>query len=257
MNVPTFHLDGQTALVTGAGRGIGKAIAIGLAQSGSDVVLVSRTMKEIEETAAYIYEQTGRKALALTADVTSREQMEETFQEAISEMGSLDILVNNAGMNIRTPALEVTDEQWETIMQTNLKSAFFASQLAGQHMKERGTGKIINISSVGGYTALRTGVVYGATKAALIHMTKVLALEWGKYGIRVNSVGPWYFRTPLTEKLLDDPQYLQEIVSRTPLQRVGELEEVVGPVVFLASDAAGYVTGQTLLVDGGMSIYGF
>lgn len=124
MNVPTFHLDGQTALVTGAGRGIGKAIAIGLAQSGSDVVLVSRTMKEIEETAAYIYEQTGRKALALTADVTSREQMEETFQEAISEMGSLDILVNNAGMNIRTPALEVTDEQWETIMQTNLKSAF-------------------------------------------------------------------------------------------------------------------------------------
>lgn len=150
MNVPTFNLDGQTALVTGAGRGIGKAIAIGLAQSGSDVVLVSRTMKEIEETAAYIYEQTGRKALALTADVTSREQLEETFREAISEMGSLDILVNNAGMNIRTPALEVTDEQWETIMQTNLKSAFFASQLAGQHMKERGTGKIINISSVGG-----------------------------------------------------------------------------------------------------------
>lgn len=104
---------------------------------------------------------------------------------------------------------------------------------------------------------MRTGVVYGATKAALIHMTKVLALEWGKYGIRVNSVGPWYFRTPLTEKLLDDPHYLQEIVSRTPLQRVGELEEVVGPVVFLASDAAGYITGQTLLVDGGMSIYGF
>ncbi|MGF9696954.1 SDR family NAD(P)-dependent oxidoreductase [Paenibacillus sp. MABNR03] len=257
MNGPTFHLEGQTALVTGAGRGIGKAIAIGLAESGCDVVLISRTMTEVEETAALIYEQTGHRAIALSADVTSREQLEEVFRETIAELGRLDILVNNAGMNIRTPALEVTDEQWETIMQTNLKSAFMASQLAGQHMKEQGSGKIINISSVGGHTALRTGVVYGATKAALIHMTKVLAMEWGKYGIRVNAVGPWYFRTPLTEKLLDDPQYLQEIVSRTPLQRVGELQEVVGPVVFLASDAAGYMTGQTLLVDGGMSIYGF
>ncbi|MEO2202720.1 SDR family oxidoreductase [Paenibacillus pabuli] len=254
---PTFHLEGQTALVTGAGRGIGKAIAIGLAESGCDVALVSRTRKEVEETAALIYEQTGRRAIALCADITSREQLEAAFSEVIAELGRLDILVNNAGMNIRTPALEVTDEQWETIMQTNLKSAFMASQLAGQHMKEQGGGKIINISSVGGHTALRTGVVYGATKAALIHMTKVLALEWGKYGIRVNAVGPWYFRTPLTEKLLDDPQYLQEIVSRTPLQRVGELQEVVGPVVFLASEAAGYITGQTLLVDGGMSIYGF
>lgn len=257
MIVPAFHLEGQTALVTGAGRGIGKALAIGLAESGSNVVLVSRTMKEIEETATMINEQTGRKALALCADVTSKEQLEKTFQQAISEMGRIHILVNNAGMNIRTPALEVTEEQWETIMQTNLKSAFFASQLAGQHMKQYGDGKIINISSVGGHTALRTGVVYGSTKAALIHMTKVLALEWGKYGIRVNSVGPWYFRTPLTEKLLDDPQYLQEIISRTPLGRVGELQEVVGPVVFLASEAAGYITGQTLLVDGGMSIYGF
>ncbi|WP_338539866.1 SDR family NAD(P)-dependent oxidoreductase [Paenibacillus tundrae] len=257
MNKPEFHLEGQTALVTGAGRGIGKAIAIGLAESGSDVVLVSRTFSEIEETAAYIQEHTGRRAIALTADVTSRQQLEETFREAIAAMGRLDILVNNAGMNIRTPALEVTDEQWEAIMQTNLKSAFMASQMAGQHMKDQGGGKIVNISSVGGHTALRTGVVYGSTKAAMIHMTKVLAMEWGKYGIRVNAVGPWYFRTPLTEKLLNDPQYLEEIVDRTPLQRVGELHEVVGPVIFLASDAAGYITGQTLLVDGGMSIYGF
>ncbi|WP_145047122.1 SDR family NAD(P)-dependent oxidoreductase [Paenibacillus xylanexedens] len=257
MNKPEFHLEGQTALVTGAGRGIGKAIAIGLAESGSDVVLVSRTFSEIEETAAYIQEHTGRRAIALTADVTSRQQLEETFREAIAAMGRLDILVNNAGMNIRTPALEVTDEQWETIMQTNLKSAFVASQIAGQHMKDQGGGKIVNISSVGGHTALRTGVVYGSTKAAMIHMTKVLAMEWGKYGIRVNAVGPWYFRTPLTEKLLNDAQYLGEIIERTPLQRVGELHEVVGPVIFLASDAAGYITGQTLLVDGGMSIYGF
>ncbi|KHF34248.1 Gluconate 5-dehydrogenase [Paenibacillus sp. P1XP2] len=124
-------------------------------------------------------------------------------------------------------------------------------------MKDHGGGKIINISSVGGHTALRTGVVYGSTKAALIHMTKILALEWGKYGILVNAVGPWYFRTPLTEKLLSDEQYVQDILDRTPLNRVGQLEEVVGPVVFLASDAANYMTGQTLLVDGGMSIYGF
>lgn len=232
MNMPEFYLEGQTALVTGAGRGIGKAIAIGLAESGSDVVLVSRTFNEIEETAAYIQEHTGRRAIALTADVTSREQLEETFREAIAAMGRLDILVNNAGMNIRTPALEVTDEQWETIMQTNLKSAFMASQIAGQHMKDQGGGKIVNISSVGGHTALRTGVVYGSTKAAMIHMTKVLAMEWGKYGIRVNAVGPWYFRTPLTEKLLNDPKYLGEIIDRTPLQRVGELHEVVGLLYF-------------------------
>lgn len=257
MYLPSFNLQGKTALVTGAGRGIGQAIAIGLAEAGANVALVSRTQSSLEETASLIRETTNAEAYVIPADVTDRASVEGAIEEVIAKAGTLDILVNNAGMNIRTPALEVTDEEWDTIVQTNLKSAFLTSQIAGRVMKTQGGGRIINISSVGGHTALRTGVVYGATKAAMIHMTKVLALEWGKYGIQVNSVGPWYIRTPLTEKLLSDKDYLEEIEGRTPLGRIGQLQEVVGPVVFLSSDASSYMTGQTLLVDGGFSIYGF
>lgn len=254
--LPTFQLNGRTALVTGAGKGIGKALAIGLAEAGADVAVVARTLADLEQTAAVI-EELGRKAYLYQADVTDREQLEEMASKWMEQAGRWDILVNNAGMNIRTPALEVTDDQWETIIQTNLKSAFMLSQIAGRHMKEAGGGKIINISSVGGHVALRTGVVYGSTKAALIQMTKILALEWGGFGINVNAIGPWYFRTPLTEKLLADESYVKDILARTPLRRVGELDELVGPVVFLASDAASYITGQTLFVDGGMTVYGF
>ncbi|NJJ37570.1 SDR family NAD(P)-dependent oxidoreductase [Paenibacillus apii] len=257
MYLPSFRLDGKKALVTGAGKGIGRALAIGLAEAGCDVALLSRTITDLEETAALISEHTSAKSYCYPADVTQREQMEEAFGRAAADLGGLDLLVNNAGMNIRTPALEVTDVEWEAIMATNLKSALIGSQLAAGLMKEQGGGSIINISSVGGHTALRTGVVYGATKAAMIQMTKNLALEWAQYGIRVNAVGPWYFRTPLTEKLLADEQYLKRILDRTPLGRIGSLEELVGPVVFLASDAAHYMTGQTLIVDGGMSIFGF
>lgn len=152
----------------------------------------------------------------------------------------------------------MTEEEWQRIMDTNLKSAFMMSQEFAKHMKEANIkGRIINISSVAGHVALRTGVVYAATKAAMIQMTKVLAMEWGPYHINVNSIGPWYFRTPLTEKLLQDEQYVSEILSVTPLKRVGELEELVGPVVFLSSNASSYITGQTLFVDGGMTINGF
>lgn len=257
MYLPSFKLTGKTALVTGAGKGIGRALAIGLAEAGCNVALVSRTLSDLQETAAIISEHTTALSYCYPADVSQREQMEEVFSRLAADAGRIDVLINNAGMNIRTPALDVTDQEWETIVGTNLKSALIASQLAAKVMKEQGGGSIVNISSVAGHTALRTGVVYGSTKAALIQMTKNLALEWGDYGIRVNAVGPWYFRTPLTEKLLADEQYLKRILDRTPLGRIGNLEEIVGPVVFLSSDAANYVTGQTLLVDGGMSIFGF
>jgi NAD(P)-dependent dehydrogenase (short-subunit alcohol dehydrogenase family) len=160
-------------------------------------------------------------------------------------------------MNIRSKALDVTDEEWHTIMETNLHGAFMMAQETAKVMKEHNKGKIINISSVGGGVALRTGVVYASTKAAMIQMTKNLAIEWAQYGINVNAIGPWYFRTPLTEKLLADEAYLNDILSRTPIKRVGELEDLVGPVVFLAGEGANYITGQTLFVDGGMTIYGF
>lgn len=256
MYLPSFRLENKIALVTGAGRGIGRALAIGLAEAGADVALFARTSSDIEEVAAEI-RALGRKAYPFQVDVTKREQIEQAVGQIMDKAGRLDILINNAGMNIRSQALAVTDEEWDTIMQTNLKSAFLCAQIVGQSMKEQGYGRIINIASVAGHVALRTGVVYAATKAAMIQMTKVLALEWGKFGINVNSIGPWYFKTTLTEKILANPDFLADVIARTPLQRVGELEELVGPAVFLASDAANYVTGQTLFVDGGMTIYGF
>jgi NAD(P)-dependent dehydrogenase (short-subunit alcohol dehydrogenase family) len=256
MFLPSFELNGKTAIVTGAGRGIGRAIAIGMAEAGADVALLSRTEKDLIETASHI-EKLGRKAYILTTDVTSREEVAKAVSEVKERAGSIDILVNNAGMNIRSQALDVTDEEWQKIMDTNLKSAFMISQEAGKIMKEQNSGRIITIASVAGHVALRTGVVYAATKAALIQMTKVLAFEWGKYNINVNSIGPWYFKTPLTEKLLQDEAYVNDILEVTPLKRVGELEELVGPAVFLASGAGSYVTGQTLFVDGGMTIQGF
>lgn len=256
MYLPSFQLTGKTAVVTGGGRGIGRALAIGLAEAGADVAILSRTKKELVETAAEI-EKTGRRAYPIEADLTKREDIEAAVREIVEETGQIHILVNNAGMNIRTPALEVTDEEWHQIVETNLHSAFMMTQAAAREMKKSGGGNIINISSVGGHVALRTGVVYAATKAGLIQMTKTLATEWAQYGIRVNAIGPWYFKTPLTEKLLADEDYLNDILAQTPMKRVGELRDLVGPTVFLASEASGYVTGQTLFVDGGMTIYGF
>ncbi|MGG1550758.1 SDR family NAD(P)-dependent oxidoreductase [Paenibacillus ferrarius] len=256
MFLPSFELKNKVALVTGAGRGIGRALAIGLAEAGADVAILARTADDLAAVAEEI-RMIGRQAYPVTVDVTKREDVEQAVAEVIQQTGRIDILINNAGMNIRSQALAVTDEEWDKIMQTNLKSAFLCSQIVGGHMREQAYGRIINIASVAGHVALRTGVVYAATKAAMIQMTKVLALEWGPYGINVNGIGPWYFRTPLTEKILDQPDYLAEIIARTPLRRVGELQELVGPAVFLASDAANYVTGQTLFVDGGMTIYGF
>jgi len=255
MYLPSFLLTDQTFLITGAGRGIGRALAIGMAEAGANIILVARTEPDLKETAQEI-ERLDRTAYIFPCDITDRQQVVETVARAYEQVPQIDGLVNNAGMNIRSKALDVTEDEWETIQQTNLKSAFFFAQEVGKRMQETG-GSILNIASVAGHVALRTGVVYATTKAAMIQMTKVLALEWGPRNIRVNSIGPWYFKTPLTEPLLKDPTYLQEIVDVTPLGRVGELEELVGPAVFLSSAAARYVTGQTLYVDGGMTIKGF
>ncbi|WP_010676995.1 SDR family NAD(P)-dependent oxidoreductase [Bacillus timonensis] len=250
--LPSFDLKNKKALVTGASRGIGRALANGLAEAGADVYIVSRSEKDLQIVADEIASR-GVRAIPLVADITKQEDIDAIF----SKIDNLDILINNAGINIRATASEVTDDQWESIVNTNLKSAFKMSQAAGEIMKQQRSGKIITISSVAGHVALNTGIVYGISKAAIIQMTKNLALEWAKYNIHVNSVGPWYFSTPLTEKYLKDEAYLQTILDRTPLNRVGQLPEVVGPVVFLSSEASNYITGQTIFVDGGMTIYGF
>ncbi|MFD2213347.1 SDR family NAD(P)-dependent oxidoreductase [Metabacillus endolithicus] len=257
MYLPSFNLSNKTAVITGAGRGIGRALAIGFAEAGANLVLLSRTEKELNEVETIISDM-GRTALPIVTDVTKPSDISEAIEKIKQENIKIDILVNNAGMNIRTEALNVTEDEWDKIMNTNIKSAFFMSREIGALMKEHGEGgRIINISSVAGKIALRTGVAYGATKAAMIQMTKILAFEWGKYHINVNSIGPWYFETPLTKELLSNEEYVKDILAVTPLKRIGQLPELVGPAVFLASDASSYISGQTLFVDGGMTINGF
>lgn len=248
----SFSLDGKTAIVTGAGKGIGKAIATALAEAGANVMLVARTESDLQQT----QQEIGNTRTAyVTADITKRSEIQAAVEKTVEQFGAIDILVNNAGMNIRSSLSDATDSEWHQIMDTNAQSVFMFSQEAVKKMVSGSS--IINISSVGGDRALKTGVVYAASKAAIIQMTKVMAMEWGPKNIRVNAIGPWYFKTPLTEKILSDPEYLDSILSVTPMKRVGELPEVASPVVFLASDAASYITGQTLFVDGGMSIHGF
>ncbi|GKW44698.1 SDR family NAD(P)-dependent oxidoreductase [Planococcus sp. NCCP-2050] len=248
----SFSLEGKTAIVTGAGKGIGKAIALAVAEAGANLMLVARTEEDLK---AVQQEINNGRTYYTVADITSREQIQQAVEKTVERFGKLDVLVNNAGMNIRSSLMEATDGEWQKIMDTNAHSVFMFSQEAANQMEYGGS--IINISSVGGERALKTGVVYAASKAAIIQMTKVMAMEWGTKNIRVNAIGPWYFKTPLTEKILADEEYLNSILAVTPMKRVGELPEVASPVVFLASDAASYITGQTLFVDGGMSIHGF
>jgi len=251
-----FDLTGKTAIVTGAGRGIGKALAVGLAEAGAQVAVVSRTFSDLEQTVAEI-EAIGGNAHPIAADITEAGAADRIVNGTMDKLGGLHILVNNAGMNIRSKALDVTEEEWDRIVDLDLKATFFMAQAAGKVMCEQRYGRIVNVASVAGLVALRTGVAYGASKAGVIHMTRVLALEWSRFGVCINTIAPWYFRTPLTEKLLDDPDFVQEVVSHTPAGRIGELEDLIGPAIFLSSDAAAYISGQTIAVDGGMSVYGF
>lgn len=252
----SFDLTGKRAIITGASRGIGRALAIGFAQAGADVVALARNREDLTILAGEIEALSGRPAESAVCDLQDADNVREVVA-ALTTSRRIDILVNNAGINIRTKALDVTEAEWQKVIDTDLRGTFFMAQQVGRTMVEQGSGSMINVSSVGGHVALRTGVVYAAAKAGVIQMTKVLALEWGQHGVRVNGIAPWYFRTPLTEKLLSDENYHAQVVERTPLRRVGQVEELVGPAVFLASDAASYVTGHTLFVDGGMSIYGF
>lgn len=248
---PRFDLAGRTALVTGAARGLGRAIALALAHAGADVALGLRRRDADGGLAAEVA-ALGRRALPLQMDVSSLEEIRQAVDTAAAEFGRLDVLVNNVGLAEVHGAEEVTEEEYDRQFALNVKSAFFASQAAARVMMRQGGGSIVTLSSQAGFVALPGVSVYCMTKATLAHMTKCLAVEWGRQGIRVNAVAPTFIATPGNAEVLADPAFRADVVERiAALHRIGQPMEVAGAVVFLASDAASMVTGHTMLIDGG------
>ena len=246
-----FDLAGKAALVTGAARGLGRAIALALAHAGSDVALGLRDVNSGSSLAREI-EATGRRALPLPMDVTRLDEISRSVNEAAAHFGRLDILVNNAGGGFNNLAEDVPEEEFDETLALNLKGTFFSSQAAGRVMMKQKGGCIINMSSQAGFVALPTESVYCSAKAAIVQLTKCLAVEWGKYNIRVNAVAPTFISTPGAEQALADPAFRADTVERiAALHRIGEPREVAGAVVFLASPAASLITGHTIVIDGG------
>ena len=250
MSFPSLDLTGRTAVVIGATSGIGKAIALGLADAGADVIPTGRRAKLAMEAAREI-EARGRRSLAMAADVTDSNSLQALADAAIKEFGQVDILVNAAGRTVRRPTLEVSDDEWNAIMDTNLTGMLRACRVFGRHMIERRYGRIINIGSLTSLVALHEVAAYGASKAGVAALTKSLAVEWAPHGVCVNAILPGVFRTALNEGLLDGTDRGRELLTRTPMKRFGQPEEVAGAAVFLASEAASFVTGHLLAVDGG------
>jgi len=249
-NFPRFDLQGQIALVTGAARGIGHYCALALAHAGADVALGLRDVKTAEDLASEI-EAMGRRALRLQMDVTRLDEILEAVAATVKHFGRLDILVNNAGLGPSNLAENVHEEDFDLTMAVNLKGTFFTSRAAGRVMIEQKYGRIINLSSQAGLVALPTESIYCMSKAAISHLTKCLAVEWGQYNITVNAVAPTFINTPGTAEALEDDAFRADVLSRIALGRIGEPMEVASAIVFLASPAASLITGDTLLIDGG------
>ncbi|HEU5234142.1 MAG TPA: glucose 1-dehydrogenase [Terriglobales bacterium] len=245
-----LDLSGRVAVVIGGTSGIGRAIAHGLAEAGADVVPTSRRSEQVESTAKEI-EQRGRKSLRVISDVADRKSLEQVLQKSVSAFGKVDILVNSAGKTKRTPTIDVPESEWNDIMETNLTGVLRACQIFGRHMIERRYGRIINIASLSSFVALFEVAAYAASKAGVASLTKSMAVEWAPHGVCVNAIAPGVFRTPLNEKLLDETARGKEFLARTPMRRFGKVEELAGAAVFLASEAASFVTGEVLCVDGG------
>ena len=247
-----MHVSGKTALVTGAGSGLGRSIALALAEAGADVAITELASRvENARTVAASIRSLGRKALVVKLDVTSVKNIERAVAEVIKAFSRIDILVNNAGINIPRRALDVTEDDWDRILAVNLKGVFFCAQAVGRQMVRQGSGKIINMASQNGVVGYHDRAAYCSSKAGVVNLTRVLAIEWAQYQINVNAVAPTFVLTPLTEKMFANRAFSSEIHRRIPLGRLGTPQDVVGAVVFLASAAADLITGHTLLVDGG------
>lgn len=250
MNYPPLDLKGKVAVVIGGTSGIGRAIAHGLAQAGADVVPTSRRADQVETSAAEI-EGLGRRSLRVTSDVCDRSSIQHVLDETVNAFAKVDILVNSAGRTKRAPTIDFSDDDWNLILDTNLTGTLRACQVFGRHMIERQYGRIINIASLSSFVALYEVAAYSASKAAVASLTKSLAIEWAPHGVCVNAIAPGVFRTALNQKLLDESDRGREFLLRTPMRRFGKVEELAGAAVFLASDAASFVTGEILTVDGG------
>jgi NAD(P)-dependent dehydrogenase (short-subunit alcohol dehydrogenase family) len=250
MILDAFKLDGKVALVTGGGGGLGRTIALALAEVGAYVVIASRSSEKGEETAQLI-SKAGGTCIFLKTDVTKSDEVEATVEKTVSTFSRIDILVNNAGIQLAKPVLEMEEEAWHRVINTNLTGTFLCSKLSGKYMIQQKKGKVINISSTAGFVAATNQSSYCASKAGIILFTKALALEWAKYHINVNAIAPGYLRTSFSASALDDDKIASILLKRIPLRRFGEPKDIAPLIIYLASPVSNYMTGETILIDGG------